>query len=140
MQLPIKAHYATLAMLALAQKYGTGEVVPAREIAREQAIPGQFLTQILQQLRAVGLISSTRGANGGFYLEQSPERITVGEVVDAVCPAVNSFSTPQATRLSQVVNEVWEEVKSAQRGVLDPLTMADLLARSHDSSNQMFYI
>lgn len=140
MQLPVKTHYATLAMLALAEKYESREVLAARAIAVEQNIPGQFLTQILQQLRASGLINSTRGSAGGFYLDHAPNRITVGEVVDAVCPIGNSFQDQQASPLSQIVNEVWEEVKTRQREVLDRITMADLLARCQDSSNRMFYI
>ena len=140
MQLPVKAHYATLAMLALAERYESREILPARAIALEQSIPSQFLTQILQQLRAAGLITSTRGSSGGFYLDRAPSCITLGEVVDAVCPAASSSTDTQASPLSQVVNEVWEEVKSQQREVLDRLTMSELLARSQDSSNCMFYI
>ncbi len=140
MQLPVKAHYATLAILALAEKYDSREVLPARAIALEHGIPSQFLTQILQQLRAAGLITSTRGSSGGFYLDRAPSSITVGEVVDAVCPAASSYTDQQASPLSQVVNEVWEEVKTQQREVLDRLTISELLARSQDSSNCMFYI
>lgn len=140
MQLPVKAHYATLAMLALAEKHESRDVLPARAIALEQGIPSQFLTQILQQLRAAGLILSTRGSSGGFCLDHAPSCITVGEVVDAVCPSTNSFNDQQASPLSQVVNEVWDEVKTKQREVLDRITMADLLARCQDSSNRMFYI
>ncbi|MCA9157053.1 MAG: Rrf2 family transcriptional regulator [Planctomycetales bacterium] len=140
MQLPVKAHYATLAMLALAEKYESREVLPARAIALEQSIPSQFLTQILQQLRAAGLIASTRGSSGGFYLDRAPCCVTVGEVVDAVCPTASSSTDTQASPLSQVVNEVWEELKTQQREVLDRLTISELLARSQDSSNSMFYI
>lgn len=140
MQLPIKAHYATLAMLALSEKYASRDVLPARAIAVEQGIPNQFLTQILQQLRAAGLIASTRGSSGGFYLEHAPCRITVGEVVDAVCPPSSTPSDAGASPLSQIVSEVWDEVKTRQRDVLDRITMADLIARSHDATNRMFYI
>lgn len=140
MQLPIKAHYATLAMLALSEKYESRDVLPARAIAVEQGIPNQFLTQILQQLRAAGLISSTRGSAGGFYLDHAPCRITVGEVVDAVCPPSTTPSDAQASPLSQIVSEVWDELKNRQRDVLDRITLADLIARSHNASNRMFYI
>ncbi len=140
MQLPVKAHYATLAMLALANKYESRETLPARVIAREQSIPSQFLGQILQQLRAAGLIGSTRGPNGGFHLEQSPAGITVGEVVDAVCPPTASPALDAGSMFGNVVMEVWDEVKLKQREVLDRLTMADLLSRVEQSSGSMFYI
>lgn len=137
MQLPIKAHYATLAMLALAEKHESGGVLPARVIAREQNIPSQFLGQILQQLRAAGLIASTRGANGGFYLQTTPTEITVGDVVDAVCPGSSGLPVEGASPLSALVLEVWDEVKARQRELLDRLTLADLLGRQ---THAMFYI
>lgn len=140
MQLPIKAHYATLAMLVLADKYAAREVQPARQIAVEQAIPSQFLTQILQQLRSAGLISSTRGSSGGFFLERSPERISVGDIVDAVCPLNSVRPEETHSAFSQAVNEVWQDLQAQQRSLLDRISLADLLARCRDASGAMFYI
>lgn len=141
MQLPIKAHYATLAMLALAQRHGSSELVVARVIAREQKIPSQFLGQILQQLRATGLITSTRGSSGGFRLSSVPAKISIAEIVDAVC-VLTSPCAPAETNapLSQIVSEVWEELKQQQRELLEKLTLADLLARLEKSPAAMFYI
>src|SRR5690606_692855 len=112
---------------------------PARQIAAEHAIPNQFLTQILQQLRAAGLVSSTRGANGGFFLERPPERISVGDIVDAVCPLNQDLPEETRSAFSQVVNEVWHDLQSQQRTLLDRITLADLLARCRDASGAMFY-
>lgn len=141
MQLPIKAHYATLAMLALAQRCDAGELVTARVIAHEQKIPSQFLGQILQQLRATGLITSTRGASGGFRLSQVPARISIAEIVDAVC-VLNGACTPTESEspLSQIVSEVWEELNQKQREILEQFTLADLLAKLEKSPAAMFYI
>jgi Rrf2 family protein len=140
MQLPVKAHYATLAMLALAEKHAEHGVLPARVIARDQSIPAQFLGQILQQLRSAGLVGSTRGANGGFYLEQSPSDISVGSIVDAVCPASQTLSVTGNCPLDAVVRDVWEEVRSQQRELLERLTLSDLLARLPETCDTMFYI
>ncbi len=140
MQLPVKAHYATLAVLALAEKNARHGVLPARVIARDQCIPSQFLGQILQQLRTAGLVGSTRGANGGFYLERSPAEISIGSIVDAVCPPSPSPAVEGDCPLNAVVLDVWEEVRLQQRAVLDRLTVEALLARLPESCNTMFYI
>lgn len=140
MQLPIKAHYATLAMLVLADKYESREVQAARQIATEQSIPSQFLTQILQQLRSAGLVSSTRGANGGFYLERAPERISIGDIVEAVCPISQSLPLENSSPLSEAVSQVWQELQSQQLALLERLSLADLLIRCRDESGAMFYI
>lgn len=141
MQLPIKAHYATLAMLALAERSESAEPVPARLIASEQRIPMQFLGQILQQLRAAGLIASTRGANGGFVLAKQPDQVSVAQVVDAVCPAAAStpITTDREVPHAAAVGEVWEQLQARQRALLSDVKLSDLLQRASVAS-PMFYI
>ena len=110
-------------------------------IAREQQIPSQFLGQILQQLRAAGLIISTRGSNGGFRLSRKPATISIAEVVDAVCPLTSSCTqTAVGSSLSHVLNDVWQELEQQQRELLEQLTLGDLLLRLEASPATMFYI
>lgn len=141
MQLPIKAHYATLAMLALAQQFDTRELLPARVIARDNRIPSQFLGQILQQLRSAGLVTSTRGASGGFQLSRSPEQISVVDVVDAVCAPASDKACADTGELAAVVLEVWDDLSRSQRSMLEKISLDELLSRAtHDASHAMFYI
>ena len=142
MQLPVKAHYATLAMLALAEQYASEQLLTAKVIAREQNIPGQFLGQILQQLRASGLIGSTRGSSGGFRLSRLPAQISIAEVVDAVCPwsqesgVVDDAETP----LASAVQSIWGELNQQQRDLLERVSLDELLSRVAITPATMFYI
>ncbi len=141
MQLPVKAHYATLAMLALAERHASLELLPARVIAREQRIPSQFLGQILQQLRAAGLINSTRGASGGFRLSREPAAISMADIVDAVCPLTTSCGQwTDASRLSSAIQGVWQELEQHQRRFFERMTLDDLLRRVEHTPATMFYI
>lgn len=141
MQLPVKAHYATLAMLAMAEHHDSLETLPARVIAKEQQIPSQFLGQILQQLRAAGLVTSTRGANGGFRLSDSPERISIASILEAVCSRT-TYCTQYSGRspLASVVTEVWSDLERQQHELLEQLSLSDLLGRLATASDSMFYI
>ncbi|MFN3192153.1 MAG: RrF2 family transcriptional regulator [Aureliella sp.] len=139
-QLPIKAHYAALAMLALAEQHSRGEPLPARVIAEQQRIPSQFLTQILQQLRSAGLVSSTRGANGGFVLESAPQRITLADIVDVICPKQGCETEPRENEsLGDTLQSVWDELQAKQREILEGVSLSDLLER-HRQDDVMFYI
>ncbi len=140
MQLPIKAHYATVAMLALAQSYGQGRVLTVRTIADEHDVPAQFLVQILQQLRAAGLITSTRGSNGGFRLERAPSNITLADVIDAVCPPGSSNTVSSTSPLASVMREVWSELSELQHQHLARMTLSLLCERTQENSQAMFYI
>ncbi len=141
MQLPIKAHYAALAMLALAARFQSGQLLAARTIADQQRIPSQFLGQILQQLRNAGLITSVRGSNGGFKLACPPAQISLADVVEAVCcPSNGETLAEKEDTLSCVVAGVWRELSEIQNDFLQRLTLADLSQRLVPDAAGMFYI
>ena len=88
MRIPAKTEYACIAILDLAARYGSAEPVCVREIADAHGIPSHFLVQILLQLKGAGLVTSTRGAAGGYRLSHSPDEITLARVMAAVDPLV----------------------------------------------------
>ena len=80
-----RAEYACLAMLELAAQYGDPRPVRLTEIANKHGISSpRFLVQILIQLNKAGLVTSTRGAAGGYHLARKPSEITLADVVSAV--------------------------------------------------------
>ena len=79
MKLSTRGEYGLRAMLFLAME--SDAYVHAQTISEAQGIPTHYLKQILIQLRAIGLIRSARGPNGGHNLSRSAEEISVGEIV-----------------------------------------------------------
>ena len=79
-----KLEYAIRAMIELAIRRPSGDLVPAREIAAAQQIPLRFLEQQLGALGRAGLVESFRGAGGGCRLAKDPGEISVAEVADAI--------------------------------------------------------
>lgn len=141
MQIPVKAHYAAIAMLALAGRYRDGELVSARTVSAKHDVPNQFLVQILQQLRSAGLVCSSRGSSGGFKLQRSPELITLAEIVDAVCSPQSTSTEVGESDLNRVMSQVWDEVIQQQRSQLEQRTLQSLLEQAIDHSPEaMFYI
>ena len=84
MHVSAKTEYACLAVLELALSYDSGEPMQVRRLATAHGIPSHFLVQILLQLKNAGLVSSTRGAAGGYRLIRSPEQVTLLEVMEAM--------------------------------------------------------
>jgi Rrf2 family protein len=75
-----KSKYALKALVALA-RYEPGVPVRARDLADAARIPYKFLESILGQLRAAGMLHSTKGPGGGYTLARSASEITVGQVI-----------------------------------------------------------
>lgn len=140
MNFPLKAHYATVAMLALARQFEQGGIATVRSIAEEHEIPPQFLVQIMQQLRAGGLVTSSRGSSGGFRLERSPSTISLFEIVESVCPPSTTPNLSNASSLGCIVQEVWAELEADQNAQLRQVKLSELLTRADSNRESMFYI
>ncbi len=136
MKLSMKVEYACQ---VLAQLAGTAEA-PAlphiEELARAEAIPANYLVQILNELRTAGLIVSRRGKQGGYALARPAAEITLGDVVRAVDGEVLGHSKAGAGQSSARTAEVWREIALHMEALLDGYSVADLVPAARD----MWYI
>src|SRR5256714_5408767 len=83
MRVSAKVDYAVRAGAELAAAADGGPVKGER-IAQAQEIPLKFLENILLDLKHAGLVQSQRGAEGGYWLAQAPEEISLADVIRAV--------------------------------------------------------
>ena len=142
MNLSAKTEYACIAVLELAARSGAPEPVRIRDIADAHGIPSRFLVQILLQLKGAGLVSSTRGAAGGYQLSKEPSEITLGEVM-AVIEGQNgriASNTSVNTTTTQVLLASFREAAQAQQDVLSAVTLADLVEQVRGRTEDMYYI
>ena len=79
MRLSTRGKYGMHAMVFLGQQAGNGPM-PLKEIATT-GVPEQYLEQLLGSLRRGGLITTVRGAQGGYMLAKTPKEITVGDIL-----------------------------------------------------------
>ncbi len=144
MKVSAKTEYACVAMLELAAQYGSGEPVRIRRIAQRHDVPSRFLVQILLQLKGAGLVASVRGAAGGYHLIQPPQDISLGQVMAVIDGSSEdnghtSAASPTSPAV-KVLAEVWQEVASVERRMLNDITLAELLERTKEQDEQMYYI
>ena len=143
MRISAKGEYAIKAVLDLALHHGRG-LVPIQEIAGRRAIPQRYLEQVLLGLKRAGLLTSKRGAAGGYHLARSPDEVTVGAVLRAVEGAHAPFESRPRDRHtgdgSDLV-ELWDEIADAVAKVVDRLTFAELAdrVREHESAARPMY-
>jgi Rrf2 family protein len=144
MRISAKTEYACIAMLELAAQFKSGEPVRIRRIAERHGVPPRFLVQILLQLKGAGLVNSVRGAAGGYQLQKSPGEISLGHVMEVIDGSTDENA--QATSASpdslavKVLQDAWKEVTVLERKMLANITLADLLERAKDQSEQMYHI
>ncbi len=141
MKISAKVEYACTAVLELARSFESPEPLPIRSIADRHGIPSRFLVQILLQLKSAGLVTSTRGAAGGYRLAAPPGEITLAAVmavVDGHNPSLGS--TASKSPMTSALHDAWQQVAVAQQDMLESVTFADLAERSSHHSEPMYYI
>lgn len=132
MDISARTDYAVRVMLTLAQAQAQGVArLPAEEAAVRQDLPRKFLEAILADLRRAGLVTSARGAAGGYALAHPADRIALGDIfraVDGPLAEVRGLRPHDMTYQAPAEHlpTVWVAVRASLRRVLDETTLADV--------------
>ena len=133
MKIGSKGDYGLRALIDLAERFESGRVTQAKDIAERQAIPKDYLSLIMIDLRKAGLIESTRGPTGGYRLAFRPEEITMGQALRSLEGEVSLIDCVTELGFTQCsislrcrMRKVWMEANTAVMTILDRTTIADL--------------
>ena len=110
----LKGVYGLAAMYELAHA-PYSRPMQIRELSAVTGVSHAYLEQILSVLRRAGLLSSIRGASGGYLLARSASEIKVLEIIEAlegsVCPV------PDKCGKSHVLEAFWQRTHSQARAL-----------------------
>lgn len=136
MKLSTKGRYGVTAMYDLAMNSVNNMPVSIKNVAERQQISEHYLEQLMGQLRKAGLVKSTRGAQGGYYLTRDPKDITVGDIIRVmegpIVPVDCLLSTDKndkhyCEKCEECVTQgIWAKVADSISKVLDGITLEDL--------------
>lgn len=76
--------YAIRAMIFIAQQSKKGNKVGIKEIVKGIECPEYFIAKILQNLSRKSLVLSTKGPNGGFYMDEKTMSNSLADIVQAI--------------------------------------------------------
>ena len=132
MKISTKGRYALRLMLDLALN-DTGEPVRIKDISIRQEISDKYLEQIVSVLNKAGFVKSIRGPQGGYRLTKKPEEYTVGAILRLTEGSLAPVScledeNNRCERQKQCATLIlWEKINEAVSGVVDNVTLADLV-------------
>ena len=136
-RLPLKTEYACRVLAQLGGYHGSNKLAQIDLLAQVEDIPANYLVQILNELRKSGLVGSKRGKQGGYFLVEAPDKVTLLDVFRAVDGDGLEGAPQDAGQSGAAVANVWKEVSGKIHSVLSSVTLKDLM--SEDSPN-MYYI
>ena len=134
MNISSRCDYAVRAVVELSRRARNDVPLTATAIAAEQSIPEKYLVHILLQLKRAGIVSSVRGAQGGYLLVQLPSAISLLDVVTAVegpilepLPGVASASGEVVAAWRKVARTLSESLAAVSiQSILDEAAKPDM--------------
>jgi Rrf2 family transcriptional regulator, cysteine metabolism repressor len=144
MKLSTKGRYSVRLMLDLAMHDGEGPIL-LKDIAERQAISEKYLWQLIPPLKNLGLVTSFRGAHGGYTLAKTPAEINLQDIVTAVegpLSLVDCVDDPKlCARVDTCVSRaVWQEVSEKILQILASFTLATLIERQRTQAGECNYV
>lgn len=129
-----KGRYALRFLIDLAEHDADGPV-SLKSIADRQGISKKYLERIVACLNPSGMLQITRGYQGGYRLNRSPELITVAEVLQLT---EGGFSPVPAEELARgdASTFVWESLEGAITRCLENMTLREVIEQAHTSERE----
>ena len=131
--------------VVLAELAGTSRenVVSATELAATTGIGVPTVSKLLKLLGRAGVVSSTRGAGGGYRLARPAEAISAADIIDALegplsiteCSAEDSNCDYEDVCN---VGGAWQRINKAIRSALEDVTLADLVTSNRRTPGVQF--
>ena len=133
MRLSSLADYAVV-MMSAAARHGCGARLSATLLAGETHVPLPTAQKLTQKLAQAGLLSSLRGAGGGFKLTRPAACISLADIIEAVEGPIAMTTCVDDTRDECAldhhcaVKPHWNVVNGAVRGALAAVPLSQLAA------------
>lgn len=134
MKISTKGRYGLRAVIDIAI-HGENEPVSLSDIAIRQDISISYLEQLIAKLKKAHIVTSVRGAKGGYSLAAPMNNISVGDILRALegdlspvnCSEVTENGDPCKESGQCITKIVWRRISDSINNAVDNLMLSDLL-------------
>jgi Rrf2 family protein len=112
-----------------------------KEIAKKENISLKYLEQVINPLRADGLVKAIRGAKGGYSLARPPAEICLYDLIETLEGPLSLLECLRDTKAcpkvsSCVTREIWKEVSDAISKIFHSVTLEDMVNRRREKRSE----
>lgn len=128
MRISKKAQYGLTAMVHLAKNEKNKKAISIRQISNIEGVPFEFLSKIFSGLEKAKLVSARHGANGGYVLARSSQKITASDIV-SLLEGMNTVNCQLCLKSKKcLTRSVWGKVDGAVSKTLKSITLKALIS------------
>ena len=107
------------------------KIILSQSIAKEYSIPLEYLLKILQQLVRANVLHSKRGPRGGFSLAQSPKKISMLQIIEAVegpmASRLNIVEQAPKEKFSALAEHIYQKAFNQAKAVFEKTKLSDII-------------
>ena len=136
MKLSTKGRYGLRALIDLAL-YSEHEAVSISSIAERENISERYLEQLVGMLKKAGIVTSKRGAGGGYSLARPASEISVGDILRALEGSIDMVDCPGLageqgcdSADACVTKYVWKRINDSINKTVEDIKLEQLVENS----------
>ena len=131
MKLSTRGRYGIQTMYDLALNADNGPQ-SIKAIAERGGMPEAYLEQLIAALKRSGLVTSTRGAQGGYMLARPADAISVGDVLRVLEGGLNLVNCLDGEDCCEKAcacpsRAVWMKLRDGMNAIVDGITLQDMV-------------
>ena len=135
MKLSAQEEYGLRCLLRIGAQ-GNGGSLTIPEISRTEGISPEYVAKLMRILRQGGLVTSARGATGGYTLSRAADQITAGEALTVLggrlfeadfCERHSGAASLCTHSIDCSLRSLWQALQTAVDQVLTRTTLKSLL-------------
>ena len=148
MKISSKARYGLASMIYMAKNISENECITIINISNALNISKIYLEQVFSLLKRANLVTSIKGAQGGYQLARSIDNITAKDIIGAI--ELSLFDKTDSTVLESAIdieksieNLIWNKLDEDISKRLSSVTLRNLVDEAekfNPNLNTMFYI
>ena len=133
MRITLESDYA-LRIVSVLSEYN--DVIDANTIAEKTSVSLRFALKILHKLVLGNIVSSYKGARGGYKLKVSPDKITLKNVIELIdgpiaiarCLESSETCSMNTDKTACIYHHIFDRIRLELAAKLQNITIADVLS------------
>lgn len=136
MRITLESDYALRIVTCLAEQNG---LIDAKRLAEQTQVTQRFALKILHKLVQGDLVTSHKGAYGGYVLKRSPSSITLKDVIELIdgpieivrCLGSAETCTLNHDKTACAFHHIFDKISFDLSKKLGSITIADILNKNY---------
>ena len=136
MRITLESDYALRIVGELA---GLDQVADAKTISERTFVTQKFALKILHKLVKGGIVTSHKGAKGGYELSRSPDKITLKQVIELIdgpiaiarCLGNAEACSMNSDKSSCIYHHIFDKISFEVAMKLEAITISDVLSKKY---------